>query len=197
MPEPTYTSPNGTVYIAGGKGATCTLSVCPVEFSVYGYRPSIAASSVLIGLYAVVIAAQVLLGWRHRSWGFMSAMLLGCVDEILGYVGRILLYQNPWNNAGFIMQIGEWNALRSRISQMRFADPRLLDSANHNWACLLLWCDLLPAARNVSLPPPTHLSSPDVETDLSPTVSSTSPSSRPVSRRTYSTTFSSPATSSV
>jgi len=35
----------------------------------------------------------------------MAAMLLGCIDEILGYVGRILLWQNPWNHAGFIMQI--------------------------------------------------------------------------------------------
>ena len=33
-------------------------------------------------------------------------MVLGCADEILGYAGRILYYQNPWNAAGFIIQIG-------------------------------------------------------------------------------------------
>ena len=105
--QPTYISPNGTVYIAGGKEANCTLAVCPVEYSVYGYRPSIEASSILIGLYTLCMVYQVTLGWRHRAWGFMAAMSLGCIDEILGYVGRILLRQDPWNNAGFIMQIGE------------------------------------------------------------------------------------------
>lgn len=32
-------------------------------------------------------------------------MVLGCIDEILGYVGRILYWQNPWAKGGFIMQI--------------------------------------------------------------------------------------------
>lgn len=36
----------------------------------------------------------------------MTAMLLGCVTEIIGYIGRILYYDNPWNDTGFIMQIG-------------------------------------------------------------------------------------------
>ncbi|KAJ9607399.1 hypothetical protein H2200_008472 [Cladophialophora chaetospira] len=103
--QPRYISPNGTVYIAGGKEANCTLAVCPVEYSVYGYRPSIAASTILIGLYALCMLIQMYLGRRYKAWGYMSAILLGCIDEILGYVGRILLWQNPWNNAGFIMQI--------------------------------------------------------------------------------------------
>lgn len=32
-------------------------------------------------------------------------MVSGCIDEILGYVGRILYWQDPWGKAGFIMQI--------------------------------------------------------------------------------------------
>ena len=106
---PLYHSPNGTTYIAGGKTANCTLAVCPVDVSVYGYRPSVAASGVLIALYGLCILLQGLLGWRYKTWGFMTAMILGCVDEILGYVGRILLWQDPWSHAAFIMQIGEFN----------------------------------------------------------------------------------------
>jgi hypothetical protein len=105
---PIWTTPNGTVYIAGGSSSNCTVSVCPVGLSVYGYRPSIGESGALIALYAVCMVAQTILGWRYKTWGFMAAMLLGCIDEILGYVGRILLWQNPWNHAGFIMQIGEF-----------------------------------------------------------------------------------------
>ncbi|OQV05652.1 hypothetical protein CLAIMM_10353 isoform 3 [Cladophialophora immunda] len=102
---PIFVTPNGTVYIGGGSNANCTVSVCPIEMSVYGYRPSLAASGALIALYGLCIVAQVILGFRYRAWGFMSLMLLGCVDEIIGYVGRILYWQDPWAQPGFIMQI--------------------------------------------------------------------------------------------
>jgi hypothetical protein len=105
---PVFTTPNGLVYVAGGDDANCTVSVCPIELSVYGYRPSIAASSILIALYAICMGIQAILGFRYKKWGFMAAMLLGCVDEIIGYVGRILYWQNPWGGSGFIMQIGKW-----------------------------------------------------------------------------------------
>ena len=101
-----YTSPNGTVYLATGNNANCTISVCPATYSVYGYRPSIALSSTLIALYGIVIAVQLVLCFRYKSWGYTVAMVLGCIDEILGYVGRILLWRNPWKHIGFIMQIG-------------------------------------------------------------------------------------------
>ena len=100
-----YTNPAGISYSAGGDNANCTISACPVELSVYGYRASLPFSATLIALYAICAIAQAYLGWRHRSWGFMAAMITGCFVEILGYVGRILMWQNPWGNSGFIMQI--------------------------------------------------------------------------------------------
>jgi hypothetical protein len=42
--------PNVVVF---GPGANCTLAICPVEISVYGYRPSLAANISFIALYAV------------------------------------------------------------------------------------------------------------------------------------------------
>lgn len=48
-----YTTANGTLYFAGGPKANCTVEVCPVALSVYGYRPSLAESGVLIGLYGI------------------------------------------------------------------------------------------------------------------------------------------------
>ncbi|KIX07785.1 uncharacterized protein Z518_02439 [Rhinocladiella mackenziei CBS 650.93] len=101
----TFITPDGTVYIGDGDQANCTISVCPVEMSVYGYRPSLGASGALIGLYSVCMIIQIFFGWRYKAWGFMTAMVLGCIDEILGYVGRILMWQNPWDNDSFIMQI--------------------------------------------------------------------------------------------
>ena len=115
--DPLYHSSNGTVYVAGGANANCTLAVCPLDLSVYGYRPSIGASSALIALYAGCILVQGILGWRYRSWGFMAAMMAGCLDEILGYVGRIMYWHNPWNHTGFIMQIGELDAATRPVAK--------------------------------------------------------------------------------
>lgn len=103
-----WVSPGGTAYTYTGHNANCTVSACPVELSVYGYRPNLALSGALIALYAIATVVQIGLGLRCKSWTFMSAMVLGCLDEILGYVGRIILYQNPWNHTGFIMQIGKY-----------------------------------------------------------------------------------------
>lgn len=107
---PTYTSPDGTFYIAGGQNANCTVSVCPVELSIYGYRPSLPASSLFIALFAIALLIQAALGFRYKTWWFMGSMIAGCIDEIIGYIGRIMLYENPWNHSGFIMQIGELSA---------------------------------------------------------------------------------------
>ncbi|GAM90470.1 hypothetical protein ANO11243_085140 [Dothideomycetidae sp. 11243] len=90
---------------ANGNTANCTVAVCPIDLSVYGYRPSLGASGALIGLYVVCLLIQAALGLRYRTWWFMFAMVLGCIDEILGYVGRILYWQNPWGSTGFILQI--------------------------------------------------------------------------------------------
>jgi hypothetical protein len=85
-----------------------------VELSVYGYRPSLPLSGLLIGVYAIVAVVQIFLGLRYKSWTFMTAMVLGCADEIIGYVGRIILWQNPWNHSGFIIQIGGYSEVPCR-----------------------------------------------------------------------------------
>lgn len=102
-----YTAPSGLIYATGGNDVNCTISTCPVQLSVYGYRASLPFSILLIVLYALCAVVQLWLGIRHRTWGFMGCVLLGCITEILGYVGRILMWNNPWGNSGFIMQIGE------------------------------------------------------------------------------------------
>jgi hypothetical protein len=31
---------------------------------------------------------------------------LGCLSEICGYAGRIIMWRNPWDFSGFMLQIG-------------------------------------------------------------------------------------------
>ncbi|KAL7951747.1 RTA1 domain-containing protein [Trichoderma barbatum] len=92
-------------YVVFGPLANCTLEVCPVEWSVYKYRPSIAANAVFIALYATSIIVHAVLGIRWRQWNFMGLMIFGCIVEIGGYGGRLVLYNNPFSFGGFMDQI--------------------------------------------------------------------------------------------
>lgn len=91
--------------ISFGPDANCTLSTCPIEASVYGYRPSIPANSIFLALFSLAIIVHVALGIRWRSWGFMAFMIFGCLVEIVGYAARILLYKNPFDFLAFLIQI--------------------------------------------------------------------------------------------
>ncbi len=90
-----------------GPDTPCNLDNCPVEWSMFGYRPSLAANVVFLVLFALIGAVHTYFGVRWRSWGFMTGMLLGCVAEILGYVGRIMMWHDPFSYYGFMIQISK------------------------------------------------------------------------------------------
>ncbi|KAK1764346.1 parasitic phase-specific protein psp-1 [Phialemonium atrogriseum] len=91
--------------ISYGPDSNCTLELCPVEWSALQYRPSLAASGIFIGLFATTMIIHIVEGIRWQTWGFMACMILGCLDEIIGYVGRIVLHGNPFSFSGFFVNI--------------------------------------------------------------------------------------------
>ncbi|OBR08576.1 Parasitic phase-specific protein PSP-1 [Colletotrichum higginsianum IMI 349063] len=91
--------------IAFGPQANCTLELCPIEWSVLRYQPSIPASGIFIALFALGLIVHAVQGIRWRTWGFMASMIAGCVLEIVGYVGRLFIHDNPFDFEGFLMQI--------------------------------------------------------------------------------------------
>lgn len=92
-----------------GPEANCTLTpgpfYCDPRYSVYQYRPSLAANGIFIALYSIALIIHVLIGLKYRTWFFMTVIACGCISEIVGYAGRILLDQNPFSFAAFLMQI--------------------------------------------------------------------------------------------
>ncbi|KAF5007884.1 hypothetical protein FDECE_5799 [Fusarium decemcellulare] len=88
-----------------GPGANCTLDLCPIEWTVYQYRPSLPANIVFVFLYAVALSVHIYLGIRWRTWGFMAFMVLGCVYALIGYCARIILWTDPWSFGGFMAQM--------------------------------------------------------------------------------------------
>ncbi|KAK1975695.1 RTA1 like protein [Colletotrichum cereale] len=88
-----------------GPKANCTLDLCPIEYSLYQYRPNLAVNILFLALFALAAVVHVYLGIRWRTWGFMAFMIAGCASEIVGYTGRILMYYNPFQFIAFMLQI--------------------------------------------------------------------------------------------
>ncbi|KAM6514184.1 Envelope glycoprotein gp160 [Fusarium falciforme] len=83
----------------------CTLDVCPLEWTMYTYLPSLPGNIVFVALFAIIGVIHAYLGVRWKSWGFMGGMLAGSIAEIIGYAGRIMLHDNPFSYEGFMIQI--------------------------------------------------------------------------------------------
>ena len=98
-------------YVVYGPDTNCTLALCPAEASVYQYRPSLAVNTLFLVLFGLALIIHASLGLKYRTWAFATAMILGCVTEIIGYGGRIYLWQNPFSFDGFLMQISMSRAI--------------------------------------------------------------------------------------
>ena len=94
--------------ITYGPDSNCTLALCSPVFSVYEYRPSLGTNIAFMILFGIALATHVAMGVRWRSWFFMSMMACGCVSEMIGYGGRLLLWENPFGFAGFLVQISKF-----------------------------------------------------------------------------------------
>lgn len=92
-------------FVTFGPDANCTLDLCPISTSVYEYRPSLAANITFIALFAIAMVIHIILGFRWKQWWYMACMVVGCIDEIMGYAGRIWLYYSPWKFEAFMIQI--------------------------------------------------------------------------------------------
>jgi hypothetical protein len=93
--------------ISYGPNENCTLANCKVEWSVLEYRPSLGASGTFIALFSIALVLHAAFGIRWRTWGYMGCMITGCITEIIGYAGRIIMWYNPFSFNGFLIQISK------------------------------------------------------------------------------------------
>jgi hypothetical protein len=71
-------------WITYGPNENCTLALCPVEASIYEYRPSLAANAVFIALFGTTLIIHLIQGFRWRTWFFTIAIFWGCTAEMIG-----------------------------------------------------------------------------------------------------------------
>lgn len=75
----------------------CTLATCPLSLSYWAYRPSLGANGAFLGLFSLSLLGFLIQAILSRRFlGFTIAMLSGCVLEVIGYIGRIMSYNQPF-----------------------------------------------------------------------------------------------------
>jgi hypothetical protein len=86
--------------------ADCTLATCSVkEYGQIQYIPTLAGNAIYAGIFGVLLACQIFLGVRHKTWGYLVGMVFGLLLEIVGYVGRIMLNDNIFDKNSFIIYL--------------------------------------------------------------------------------------------
>ena len=83
----------------------CTIETCPVSESIYTYIPSLAANAAFLALFALSGLIHVVHGVITGKTAFWIAIAIGCVTEIIGYVGRLISHHDVFNQNGFLTQI--------------------------------------------------------------------------------------------
>ena len=82
----------------------CTLDTCCLaQGAVFTYRPSYGGNIFFAALFGAFILPNAWLGIKYKTWGYMAGMIIGLVLEILGYVARIMLHDNPWDGNAFLL----------------------------------------------------------------------------------------------
>ena len=89
----------------------CTLDICSMDYAQMSYVPSLVGNSIYLGLFGAILITQISLGIIYKTWGFMIGMICGLILEILGYLGRIMLHNNPFSFDSFLLYVQYWKIM--------------------------------------------------------------------------------------
>ncbi|KAI1764448.1 RTA1 like protein-domain-containing protein [Hypoxylon sp. FL1150] len=67
----------------------------------FTYEPSPVGNDIFLGVFAVLTPFAVIVGIKCKSLVSATAVALGLALELIGYVGRLILLNNPTSEAGF------------------------------------------------------------------------------------------------
>ncbi|KAJ5713600.1 uncharacterized protein N7483_010781 [Penicillium malachiteum] len=84
---------------------TAVSLACPVSATTYGYTPNLGGNVFFAVIFGICTIYNLAMGLKAKAWKFMVALTVGSLMELAGYIGRILMHYNLWNNGGFELQI--------------------------------------------------------------------------------------------
>jgi len=74
---------------------------CPVSATTYGYEPDLGANAFFAALFGLLLLTTLVIGIRTKTWTYTIALGIGTFGEFVGYIGRLIMHNNPWNIAGY------------------------------------------------------------------------------------------------
>jgi len=83
----------------------CTLQTCPIQAAQLPYDPSLAGNALYLAIFSLCCLVNIVLGLWYRTWSYLVAMVLGCMLEVLGYVGRVQMSANPFPSGPFFLYV--------------------------------------------------------------------------------------------
>ncbi|KAM0723236.1 hypothetical protein Q7P37_001436 [Cladosporium fusiforme] len=83
----------------------CTLETCCLAQSPFTYHVTFGGNLFFAILFGVTILPQIGLGIYYKTWGFMVGMVCGLILEVLGYVARVQMHDNPFNGDAFLLYL--------------------------------------------------------------------------------------------
>ncbi|KAI1877595.1 hypothetical protein JX265_003603 [Neoarthrinium moseri] len=78
---------------------------CPVEATVLGYYPNLGVNAFLAAGFGLCLVGLIVTGIWKKTWGYSAALVAGCILEFAGYIARVQMHANPWNQDAFQTQI--------------------------------------------------------------------------------------------
>ncbi|OCL04568.1 RTA1-domain-containing protein [Glonium stellatum] len=83
----------------------CHLGKCPISWATISYIPNLGGNVVYMICFLVLLGAQIFFGIRYKTWKFLVPMIFGLLLEIIGYIGRIMLHNNPFIENNFLLYL--------------------------------------------------------------------------------------------
>ncbi|KAL4744120.1 RTA1-domain-containing protein [Aspergillus similis] len=81
----------------------CTVQTCPLSLAHTSYLPNLGGNGFYVALFALLIPVQIIVGFRTKTWSFMTGTVCGLLLEVLGYAARIKMRDNPFIDRWFTM----------------------------------------------------------------------------------------------
>ncbi|KAF2257599.1 RTA1-domain-containing protein [Lojkania enalia] len=83
----------------------CTLETCCLAQSSFLYLPNWGGNLFFTIYFGVFCIPQLWLGIRYRQKGFAIGMLIGLILETVGYAGRLMLHNDPFDANAFLIYL--------------------------------------------------------------------------------------------
>lgn len=83
----------------------CTTKTCPKEMQTIDYVPSLGGNAFFLALFAIILISQIAAGIKWKTWSFTGCVFGGLVLEVIGYVARIQIHDNPFKSDPFLMYV--------------------------------------------------------------------------------------------